>query len=105
MLSTNEVIHTPLTEAQVKLLSLQPDNELTRLIKLKDAIGKFIRCCPNCQKQAEERLFTINSNGYFKGQCSDRSCDSVWVHDQNQDDYFKLNNGGEKDGRFSFSIS
>jgi hypothetical protein len=105
MLSTNGVIHTPLTVAQAKLLSLQPDNELTRLITLKYAIGKFIRCCPNCQKQAEERLFTINSNGYFKGQCIDKSCDSVWVHDQNKEDYFKLNNGGDKDGRFSFSIS
>lgn len=105
MLSTDAVIHTPLTKDQVDVLSLQPDNELTRIIKLKNAIGKFIRCCPNCQKQAEERLFIINPNGYFKGQCSDKSCDSVWVHDQNQADYFKLNNGGDKDGRFSFSIS
>ena len=105
ILSTDAVIHAPLTEDQIDILSLQPDNELTRLIKLKNAISKFIRCCPNCQKQAEERLFTINPNGYFKGQCIDKACGSVWVHDQNQEDYFKLNNGGDRDGRFSFSIS
>lgn len=103
-LSENKSIYTPLTQEQTDIIIKQANQELVEKIKLKNAIATFVRHCPYCGKEGDKHSFVTKPSGYFKGQCHDRSCNSVWVHDQNKDTFFKLNNGGDKDGRFAFSI-
>jgi hypothetical protein len=103
-LSDNRSIYTPLTQEQTKVINKQANKALVEKIKLKNAIATFVRHCPYCGKVGDKRSFIVKSSDYFKGQCNDRSCNSEWVHDQNKATFFKLNNGGDKDGRFAFSI-
>jgi len=103
-LSDNRSIYTPLTQEKVNIINKQANKALVAKIELKNAIATFVRHCPYCGKEGDKHSFVTKPSGYFKGQCHDRSCNSVWVHDQNKDTFFKLNNGGDKDGRFAFSI-
>ena len=104
-LSENRSIHTPLTQEQTRIITKQANKDLVNLIELKSAIATFIRICPYCGKSVNYHSFDVNSNGYFKGQCHDKSCGSSWTHDRNKSSFFILNHEGNDDGRYAFSIS
>jgi len=106
-LAGNEQIFMPLTNDQLNRITTIANSSLAESISNKNASSRFIRCCPYCRMEANDRSFTLDnhSNGYFSGKCRNKDCQSVWVHDPKQQSYFVLNDGGNSDGRYSFSIS
>ena len=101
---TNHRLLQPLDLHKMKLITEQSNKVLSNVIKAKSAISRLIRCCPYCIDEVEIRSFTINENGDFKGNCSNKECQSVWVHRPAQKQYFIVNHGGNDEGRYSFTL-
>ncbi len=104
-IQTNQRLLIPLDLNKITLINKQSNTVLSKLITTKSAISQLIRCCPYCTEEVDERSFTISNNGDFKGKCRNKECQSVWVHTPAQENYFTVNNGGNDDGRYSFSLS
>ncbi len=106
-LADNQQMFMPLTTDQLNRITTIANSCLAESISNKNSASRFIRCCPYCRMEANERSFTLDnhSNGYFSGKCRNKDCQSVWVHDPKQQSYFVLNDGGNCDGRYSFLIS
>lgn len=104
-LAANQRIYNPLTSQEIEVVNKQANSILVNTIKLKSYIAKFIRQCPYCGHNTNEYSFTNDDNGYFKGQCSDKSCNSVWTHDPNNSSYFGLNDESDSNGRYAFYLS
>jgi len=96
-------LNTPLSKEQLALVNKMANPAHVKVINIKNALAKFVRHCPYCGDEANERLFTVN-NGYFKGQCSNKNCQSIWLHEPQQQPSFMLNDGSDKHGRYAFSI-
>ncbi|WP_351015695.1 hypothetical protein [Shewanella sp. AC91-MNA-CIBAN-0169] len=105
VLSHNRSIYAPLNTEQTNVVINQTDQKLVNLIKLKNAIAKFVRLCPYCGNEVNKYSFTSKSNTYFKGECKDKSCHSIWTLDRNKSPFFVLNNTNDNDGRYAFSIT
>ena len=104
-LVSNNNIYNPLTVQQLDVMNKQANSTIVKTIKLKSNVAQFVRHCPYCGHGTTKHSFKNDANGYFKGQCSDKSCDSVWTHDPNKSSYFKLNDESDNNGRYAFSLS
>ncbi|WMS93331.1 hypothetical protein RB215_08445 [Pseudoalteromonas sp. HL-AS2] len=103
-LDSNHTIYNPLTHKQLDAVCKQANSTLVERIKLKSNVAQFVRHCPYCGDEANEHSFNNDINGYFKGQCKNKSCGSVWTHDPNNSSYFKLNDESDTSGRYAFSL-